>query len=323
MVMNSKLSDSPTHPAEMHDVYERMLRDSGASGRFVILPGPHRVHVIEGGTGTPVVHLHGNNTSSLSHLMLLKHDTSVRSYLVDRPGMGLSDAWPFPTGSFREFATGFVDDVLDALELESAVLVGNSGGGVYATWYALAHPDRVRGLVMVGSTPTLPGSRPPVPLRLVGVPFVGGLMTRAMRPSRETLVRLLASVGERDTITAHADLLDSLVVGAKDRVAVAANRAEFRALLSPWGVRAAARIEPEDLRRLSVPVLMIWGARDPVVPVADARAAAQQIPVAHLEVLDAGHVPQLGHPARVARLVSTFARDLASPRRAPDAGSRS
>jgi pimeloyl-ACP methyl ester carboxylesterase len=162
-----------------------------------------------------------------------------------------------------------------------------------------------------------------VPLRLIGLPFIGGLMTRVMRPSRETLVRLLASVGEGHTITAHPDLLESLVVGAKDRVAVAANRAEFRALLSPFGVRAAARIGPADLRRLSVPALMVWGDHDPVVPVADARTAAQQIPVAHLEVLDAGHVPQLGHPAPVAQLVSTFARDHAPPRRAPAPGSGS
>jgi pimeloyl-ACP methyl ester carboxylesterase len=312
MVATTKTSSSPTHPRVMQGIYERLLRRSGARGRFLTLPRGQRVHVIEGGAGTPVVHLHGNNTSSLSHLMLLEHDTSVRSHLVDRPGMGLSDPCAFPSGSFREFATRFVADVLDALELESAVLVGASGGGVYATWYALERPDRVRGLVMLGSTPTLPGSRPPLPLRMVGTPVVGALLTRGMRPSRGTLVRLLASVGEGETITAHPDLLDSLVVGATDRVAVAANRAELRALLSPLGVRVAARITPDELRRLSVPTLMIWGDRDPVVPLAHARTVAQHLPDAQLVVLTAGHVPQLGHPARVAELVATFARGRGS-----------
>ena len=52
---------------------------------------------------------------------------------------------------------------------------------------------------------------------------------------------------------------------------------------------------------------MIWGDHDPVVPLADARAAAELIPDARLEVLPAGHVPQLGNPERVARLIEEFA----------------
>ena len=57
----------------------------------------------------------------------------------------------------------FVGDVLDALGLDSTILVGASGGGIWATWYALGRPDRVRGLVMLGSVPTLPGGRVPAP----------------------------------------------------------------------------------------------------------------------------------------------------------------
>jgi hypothetical protein len=53
-------------------------------------------------------------------------------------------------------------------------------------------------------------------------------------------------------------MFDSLVAGANDPVAVAANRAELRSLISPLGFRAATRIRQEDLRQLSVPTLMIW-----------------------------------------------------------------
>jgi pimeloyl-ACP methyl ester carboxylesterase len=63
----------------------------------------------------------------------------------------------------------------------------------------------------------------------------------------------------------------------------------------------------EDLRRLAVPTPMIWGDRDPVVPLARARAVAAEIPDACLEVLAAGHVPQLGYPDRVAALLEDFA----------------
>ena len=66
------------------------------------------------------------------------------------------------------------------------------------------------------------------------------------------------------------------------------------------------RFSREDLRRLAVPTLMIWGDRDPVVPLAQARAVAAEIPHARLEALPAGHVPQLGNPDRVAALLEDF-----------------
>ena len=56
---------------------------------------------------------------------------------------------------------------------------------------------------------------------------------------------------------------------------------------------------------------MIWGDRDPMVQVADARAVAELIPDARLEVLPAGHVPQLGNPERVAQLVEGFTASCA------------
>jgi pimeloyl-ACP methyl ester carboxylesterase len=291
----------------MRDVYERMLRTSGKPGRMLALGTGRRVHVIDGGEGVPVVHLHGNNTSALSHLMLLQHVRAVRSYLVDRPGMGLSDPSAFTRGTFRDFAIRFVGDVLDALELKTAVLVGASGGGVYATWYALEHPQRVRGLVLLGSTPTLPGGHVPLPIRLMTTPVLGAVMTKALRPGRRMMLSMMASVGERDTITRYPALLDSLIAGARDPLALAANRAELRELISPFGFRAATRMTPSDLRQLSVPTLMIWGDRDPVVPIEQARAAARLIPDARLEVLPAGHVPQLGHAEKVAELLTNFA----------------
>ena len=143
------------------------------------------------------------------------------------------------------------------------MLVGASGGGIWAIWYALARPDRVRGLVMLGSVPLLPGARIPLGIRLMATPVLGDVLSRAVKPGRRMLLRLMSSVGEGDTILRHPDLLDSLIDAAHDPVATAANVAEFRALLSPLGTRSATRIRPDDLRRLAVPTLMIWGDHDP------------------------------------------------------------
>jgi pimeloyl-ACP methyl ester carboxylesterase len=302
---------APRHPAAVREGYDRMVRAAGVQSRFFGRP-PRRFHVIEAGDGPPVVHLHGDNTSSLSHLMLLEHMTRVRSYLVDRPGRGLSDPGDVPRNSLRPCAIRFIEDVLDELHLESAVLAGASGGGTWAVWYALDRPERVRGLVMLGSVPMLPGARIPLGIRLMATPVLGDVLTRTVKPGRGMLLRLMSSMGEGDTILRHPALLDSLVDAAHDPVATSANVAEFRALLSPLGARRATRIRPDDLPRLAVPTLMIWGDHDPVVSVTDARAAADLIPDARLEVLPAGHVPQLGNPERVAALMEDFIRTLPS-----------
>jgi pimeloyl-ACP methyl ester carboxylesterase len=297
---------APRHTAAIEQLYRRMLRAADAHGRFVPLPSGRRVHVVEVGDGPPVVHLHGTNTSSLSHLMLPGRTPGIRSSLVDRPGCGLSDPEAFRPEDFREHAVRFVDDVLDALGLDAAHIVGASGGGIWATWYSLAHPERVHGLIMLGSVPTLPGGRAPLPLRLAATPGIGDLMVRAVKPGRRMLLKMMGSVGEAETIVRHPDLLDSLVAGARDPVASRANLAELRALISPRGFRTSMRLGHEDLRRLAVPTLMIWGDRDPVVPLVHARAVAADIPNARLEVLPAGHVPQLGNPDRVAALLEAF-----------------
>ena len=299
------------HTTAIEESYRRMVAAADARGRFVFRPSGRRVHLVEAGDGPPVMHLHGTNTSSLSHLMLPRRTPGVRSYLVDRPGAGLSDPEVLGPEGFRELAVSFVGDMLDALGLDTAYLVGASGGGVWATWYALAHPERVRGLVMLGSVPTLPGSRVPLPLLLTATPGIGDFMVRALKPGRRMILKMMASMGEAETIVRHPELLDSLVAGARDPVAGRANLAELRALISARGLRSSMRLSHDELRRLAVPTLMIWGDRDPVVPLSEARAVAAEIPHARLEALPAGHVPQLGHPDRVAALLEAFIRATA------------
>jgi pimeloyl-ACP methyl ester carboxylesterase len=70
----------------------------------------------------------------------------------------------------------------------------------------------------------------------------------------------------------------------------------------------AARVEPAGI---SVPVYLIWGERDRVLPVAHAIAALSAFPDASLTVLPGiGHVPQVEAAARTARLIARFARSL-------------
>jgi len=134
--------------------------------------------------------------------------------------------------------------------LESTTLAGASGGGLWAIWYALARPERVRRLVLLTGVPLLPGTRFPAPLRVMVAPVVGDLLAR-VKPSPEMVVRFMAAMGEKDTIVRHPEVVESLVAAGRDPIASAAGLAESRAIGSPVGLptfaaRAAGRPAASD-----------------------------------------------------------------------------
>ena len=171
--MDARTPHGDSHSSEVLEVNQRMLAASGARSRQLDTRSGGRVHVVETGAGPPVLFLHGSGTSSLSLLPLMEHLQGVRAVAVDRPGFGLSEPARVPRSRFRDAAVEFVDEVVDQLGLDAPVLAGQSMGGTWALWYALARRDRVSGLVLVGSAPLLPGTRPPLPLRLMAVPVLG------------------------------------------------------------------------------------------------------------------------------------------------------
>ena len=114
--------------AEVVAAHERMLGASRARSRHLDVRSGRRVHILEAGDGPPVLLLHGSNTSSLSLLPLLERLEDVRAIAVDRPGFGLSEPVRVPRRRFRDGAVEFIDEVADALDLESFALAGNSMG---------------------------------------------------------------------------------------------------------------------------------------------------------------------------------------------------
>jgi 2-hydroxy-6-oxonona-2,4-dienedioate hydrolase len=295
------------HPDEVRRVYERILAAKGLQHRYIRTRSIRRVHLIEAGEGTPVVILHGGGTSSISHIPFLAHLDRVRAINVDRPGFGLSDPIENVPKSHRLNAIEFIDEVIEALELESPALAGASGGGLWAFWYALARPERVRRLVLLTGVPLLPGTRVPAPLRVMVTPLLGDLLAR-MKPSRRLVARFMAAMGEKDTIGRHPELIESLVAAGRDPIASKAALAEYREILTPLGFRPSMRVQPTELRALTAPTLVVWGDHDPTGTVDAAQRAVSLIPNARLEVLPGGHVPWLGNAELVASLLSTFVR---------------
>jgi pimeloyl-ACP methyl ester carboxylesterase len=309
------------HTDEMNEVFDRVLRTSPATGRHVGLASGRQAHVIEAGTGDPLVMLHPGGTSSLLFLPLIERLTGVRAIAVDRPGFGLSDPIDFTRDSFRSEVVTWMSQVLDALDLEETALLGSSMGGAWSLWYALEHPGRVRRLVLVGAVPMAPGARLPAPLRLMFglmvIPGVGSLMNRLVKPSEKSVVKMMSFFGEGETVVDHPEQIETQLVAGSDPVVAQANLAEMRAVGTTTGeVRGDFRLQTDELSGLNVPTLIAWGDHDPIGDPAVARAFADAIPGARLELLPAAHMPWFAEPARTGELVESFVRQ-------PDASGRS
>jgi pimeloyl-ACP methyl ester carboxylesterase len=285
--------------------HARVLAGSSAQSRYFEVAGGRRIHAIEVGYGKPLVLLHGSGPTALQFLPLLERLTGVRAIAVDRPGFGLSDPAEPESEDYREAAVDSVSLMLDGLGLSETALLGNSTGGTWALWYALAHPDRVTRLVLLGASPLLPGTRVPPPMLGVATPTAGP-PPEMPRPSKATVVQSMGVFGEGETIARYPDQLEAMVAAGYDQLVAGVRLTELRALIAPTGWHPALAMRTDELQALAVPTLLIWGEQDPLGGAEAAGTAAAAIPRARLELLPAGHGPWLGHPDRVARMVSDF-----------------
>lgn len=260
----------------------------------------HTIATMEAGQGPPVLAVHGLGGTKGSFLPTLAAlSDRFRVIAMDLPGFGDSDK---PVGAAydpRFFARAVVD-LLDALELERAHLVGNSLGGRVALEVALREPERVRRLALLAPSLAWRRNRPWAPLLRLVRPELG-LVQLAPRPVVEGIVR-------------------RLIPGAADGWTAAGVDEFLRAYLTPAGraaFYAAARHiyleEPHGdegfwtrLRALRPPALFIWGRRDRLVPLAFARHVTDALPTAQHVELDCGHVPQVEMPSRTHAAVSRF-----------------
>ena len=116
----------------------------------------------------------------------------------------------------------------------------------------------------------------------------------------------MSGMGEGDTIVSYPEQIDALIAAGRDPVASMANLDELQSLITPEGWQPSVETQVSELGRLKPSTLLVWGNSDPLGGRESAHQAAAAIPDAQLEMLDCGHAPWLGHPDRVANLVSSF-----------------
>ena len=256
------------------------------------------------GSGPAVVLVHGITSSSQAWRSvfdaLAEHHTVIAPDLL---GHGRS-AKPRGDYSLGAYASG-IRDLLAVLGIPKVTVVGHSLGGGIAMQFAYQFPDRLERLVLVDSgglgqevsialrAATLPGSE-------LVMPFLFSGLNRAVG---RTVGKLLSRTGMR----ASADV-QGLVVGL-DSLGDADKRRAFlhtaRSVIDPLGQRVDAR----DRLYLSegVPTMLVWGEKDPIIPLAHGRRAHELMPHSRFEVFPgAGHFPFNHDPERFVAVLSDF-----------------
>ena len=213
---------------------------------------------------------------------------NIRSIAIDWPGHGESSP-PRTPASVIQFAE-VAESAVAQLCPEGAVVMGNSVGGFSAARLAITHPDLVKGLVIVDGGGFLPRSL-----------LVRGFCAAMGRPG--FLRRVYPSFSRRYMRAQTPADARALATG------VATTRADpgLRTVADLWRSFSS---RDHDLRanaaKITAPTLIVWGERDPVIPVKIGRRINAAIPGSTLHVFDTGHVPQTSNPAGVAEVLIPF-----------------
>ena len=197
--------------------------------------------------------------------------------------------------------------LLGALEIDRATLVGHSMGGVVALRAALGCPERIGALVLVSSVGLGHAINPLIVLS--SLPGYGELAVAwsatPLGAEQRALARALLLFARPDR--APDQWWDEQRRLARTPGFLTASLAAQRSVVGPWGQRQVAL---DDVARLALPVLVVWGDRDLVVPLAHARTAMDRLSDGRLATLSGcGHVPQLERPDEFVAALGEFLAD--------------
>ncbi|MGE6240444.1 alpha/beta fold hydrolase [Ectopseudomonas guguanensis] len=245
----------------------------------------------------PLLLLHGTSASLHTWEGWVTELAKQRRVIsLDLPGFGLTG--PFADGDYRvERYTDFLLAVLEHLQVERVVLVGNSFGGQLAWRFALAHPERSARLVLVDAA-GYPRNAESVPIgfRLAGIPALAPVMSRVL--PRSMIESSLRNVyGDPDKVD------DELV----ERYYQLTLREGNRQALRQRFVQAPSGELHQRIGELRLPTLIIWGGRDRLIPPDNAERFAADIAGSQLVLFDdLGHVPQEEDPQRSVAALNRF-----------------
>ncbi len=267
-----------------------------------------RLRVTEVGEGRPVLCVGGTGGSGPYWGALLQRIESVRWLILDRPGFLLSEPLDWSRHEFGPTVAAIQTGVLNALEVEKASLLGSSIGNLWVLRMALAHPERVDRLALMGGGPLCPQNQPPAFVKLLRTPL-GALIVRIPQ-RRKLLERILRQNGHGTSLDEGRipdAFIDWRLSVSNDTPTMREERALVKAIVGREGFIPGLVIEDQDTAAIRRPLLMVWGSHDHVGSAEVWKRFLGLMPDATFRILDgAGHLPWLDDPAQAARWVGEF-----------------
>jgi 2-hydroxymuconate-semialdehyde hydrolase len=252
-------------------VVARRLRLAGA-----------RTAVLEGGDGPPLVLLHGGiECGGVYWAPVISRLTASHHVVIpDLPGLGESE--PLARMDYPAFAEWFAE-LLGQTCREAPTLIAHSLDGSLAARFAAAHGDLLAGLVICGA-PGIGRYRMPVGLRVVAIRF-------GLRPTEQNAERFerWAFFDFPQARRHDPDWLTAFSTYTRSRAAVPHVKRTMRHLIKT----GTKQIPDSELRRIAVPVALLWGRHDRFVPLCLAEAASARLGWPLHVIDDAGHVPHI------------------------------
>jgi pimeloyl-ACP methyl ester carboxylesterase len=278
--------------------------------KFIQIEGVN-FHYKEAGSGKPaLVLLHGFGASVYSWREVLQPLSDYgQTIAYDRPAFGLTDR-PMPGDWSGESPYGLsaqarmLVELLDKKGIDRAILVGNSAGGTLAVFTALNYPARVQALILVD--PAVYSSGPAFPNWLR--PLLETPQARRIGP---LLVRSIQETGMEILVKAWNDpskITDEIRSNYRKPLQIA----NWDRALYELTIASAPSHIAERLQELQLPVLVMTGDNDQIVPTEQSLRLAKEIPSAKLAVIPAcGHVPQEECPQAFMQAAGDFIDGLA------------
>lgn len=288
------------------EAQQRMLERSGveAQSRFVEVPSiSGRAHVLVSGEGPPVVMINGIGAPGAMWAPLMAELEGFQLFVIDLPAFGLTDTTRQFAEDLRQNAVRFLEQVLDALELDRPAFIANSMGSLWGSWLALDRGTRVAALVHVGCPALVLDTSAPIPMRVLSIPPLGRLMTRLQPPSPTQVEQLSRMVKEYPL---RPELIELLVATERLPEFRQAFLSTLHAMLRLRGGRPQTRLTAEHLSRIAQPTLIFWGENDPFGSPAVGERMAAAMPAAELHVVGGGHAPWLTQAQRIAPIAERF-----------------
>ncbi|CAN5887498.1 hypothetical protein BH23ACT5_BH23ACT5_09160 [soil metagenome] len=251
-----------TQRAAFEDMRLDLMADHGfeATSTWITDGAGSTIYAMEGGRGEcPKILIHGG-LSEGSEWWSLAGRLEGRVVIPDRPGCGLTHIPTPHRDRFRDDAVRWLDEVVDALGAPQVDLIGNSLGGYTSLVYALAHPERVRRVALVGAPAGLL-RKVPFFIRLWGNPVAGPIISRRPISDPEKMRAVYQQI-----LAVHADRLPrrALEVGVAGAALPGVGRYALQMLQEVTtlrGILPSLLITP-DVAGLPTPTLFVWGEED-------------------------------------------------------------